>query len=82
MKFNFNYYIKNIFINIIKYNKIRSNYYKIKKNINKIYKLLKKYFKKKIKLYFLKINYKKGDRSLVGEIGISNFLIINKIIYE
>ncbi|MFI4870026.1 MAG: hypothetical protein ACH6QM_00110 [Candidatus Carsonella ruddii] len=82
MKFNFNYYIKNIFINIIKYNKIKSNYYKIKKNIKKIYKLLKKYFKKKIKMYFLKIKYKKGDKSLIGELGILNFSVLKTISYE
>ncbi|MFI4883821.1 MAG: hypothetical protein ACH6QK_00345 [Candidatus Carsonella ruddii] len=82
MKFNSNFYVKNIFINIIKYNKIKSNYYKIKKNIKKIYKLLKNYFKKKIKIYFLKIKYKKGDKSLIGEIGILNFLIIRKINYD
>ncbi|MGK2916108.1 MAG: hypothetical protein ACSLEH_00745 [Candidatus Carsonella ruddii] len=82
MKYNFNNYVRNIFINIIKYNKIKSNYYKIKKNIKKIYKLLKNYFKKKIKIYFLKLKYKKGDNSLIGEIGILNFLIIKKINYD
>ncbi|MFI4883654.1 MAG: hypothetical protein ACH6QQ_00365 [Candidatus Carsonella ruddii] len=82
MKFNFNYYVRNIFINIIKYNKVKSNYYKIKKSIKKIYKLLKKYFKEKVKIYFLKVKYKKGDKSLVGEIGILNFTMIKKINYD
>lgn len=69
MKFNFKFYIKNCFTNIIKFGKIKSNYFKLKKILKKLNIFLNTFFKKKICLYLIKLKYKKGDRSLIGEIG-------------
>ncbi|BCG49373.1 hypothetical protein [Candidatus Carsonella ruddii] len=58
------------FKNLIKFGKIKSNYYRLKNSIKKLSNLLKQYFKKKIFLYLLKIKIIKGNGVLLGEIGI------------
>ncbi|AGS06650.1 hypothetical protein [Candidatus Carsonella ruddii] len=60
------------FKNLIKFGKIKSNYYKLKNSIKKILNLLRQYFKKEIFLYLLKVKIIKGNGVLLGEIGIYN----------
>ncbi|ATX33382.1 hypothetical protein CUN91_00225 [Candidatus Carsonella ruddii] len=74
MKYNFKKkFINNCFFNLIKFGKIKSNYFKLKKNKIKIFILLNNYFKKKIFFYLIKIGYRKGDCSLIGELGVFNY---------
>ncbi|WP_433927952.1 hypothetical protein [Candidatus Carsonella ruddii] len=83
MKYNFNkMFLNNCFINLIKFGKIKSNYFRLKKIFKNIIIVTNNYFKKKVKIYLIKINYKKGDCSLLGEIGILNFFFNNILIYE
>ncbi|UNB92027.1 hypothetical protein ACJEC8_00375 [Candidatus Carsonella ruddii] len=82
MKYNFNFFIKEVFTNVIKYGKVKINYFRLKKIIKKIFFLLKKNFNNKIKVYLIKIKYKKGDCSLLGEFGIKNFLHFKNITHE
>ncbi|XOD38938.1 MAG: hypothetical protein ACAF48_00905 [Candidatus Carsonella ruddii] len=83
MKYNFKkIFIINCYLNLLKFGKIKSNYYKLKKNKVKIIILLNNYFKKKNFFYLIKIGYKKGDCSLIGEFGILNYYNNNIINYE
>ncbi|AFP84361.1 hypothetical protein [Candidatus Carsonella ruddii] len=77
MTYNFfKIYLKNIYLSLLKYSKIKSNYFKLKKIKKKLIKLFTKTNKK---CYLIKLNNRKGDNSIIGEFGIYNYYI-NKII--
>ncbi|BFI90965.1 hypothetical protein [Candidatus Carsonella ruddii] len=71
MKYNFDFFKNNCLKNLIKFGKIKSNFFRLKKIIKYIHYSLYKYYKKKIKIYLIKLFYKKGDFSLVGELSFS-----------
>ncbi|AFP84181.1 ribosomal protein L17 [Candidatus Carsonella ruddii HT isolate Thao2000] len=72
MKYNFKNFKNECFKNIIKYGKIKSNYNRLKKIYVHINSYLLKYFNN-IKVYLIKLKYKKGDYTLLGELGIIFF---------
>ncbi|WP_211119133.1 hypothetical protein [Candidatus Carsonella ruddii] len=61
---------------MLKYGKIKSNYFRLKKIKKKIIKLFTKIKKK---CYLIKLFNRKGDNVLIGEIGVYNYYI-NKVI--
>ncbi|WMC19222.1 MAG: hypothetical protein NVS84_00890 [Candidatus Carsonella ruddii] len=71
MKYNFNVFKKNCLKNLLKFGKIKSNFIRLKKIFKFLNFFLFKYFNKKIKLSLIKLFYKKGDFSLVGELSFS-----------
>ncbi|AFP84001.1 hypothetical protein [Candidatus Carsonella ruddii] len=73
MKYNFNFFKKECIKNIIKYGKIKSNYKRLKKVFFFLNCYLIKYFNKNIKTYLVKLYYKKGDNTLLGEFGVLFF---------
>ncbi|AFP83807.1 ribosomal protein L17 [Candidatus Carsonella ruddii CS isolate Thao2000] len=73
-------FINNCFCNLLKYGKIRSNFFKLKKIKKKMFKFLFFFLKKNFFVYLIKIKNRKGDNSLIGELGFifkkyNNFLI-------
>ncbi|WMC19820.1 MAG: hypothetical protein NVS86_00890 [Candidatus Carsonella ruddii] len=73
MKYNFNSFKKNCLKNLLKFGKIKSNFIRLKKILKFINFFLFNYFKKKVKLFLIKLFYKKGDLSLVGELSFCFF---------
>ncbi|XZR52956.1 MAG: hypothetical protein ACM3Q5_00885 [Candidatus Carsonella ruddii] len=71
MKYNFNVFKQNCLKNLLKFGKIKSNFFRLKKIFKFLNYSLFNYFNKKIKLFLIKLFYKKGDFSLVGEVSFS-----------